>query len=235
MMQDLLAIGFLVILEGLLSADNALVLAVLVKRLPKPQQKKALFYGLIGAFVLRFVGLAFAAYLVSFWFFKVIGAVYLAYLSVAHFISHRNPKPHDVKTKHLNFWHVVIVVELTDLAFAIDSILVAVALSPKLLVVYIGGMIGIIAMRMVAGAVIKVLEDYPYMEHVAYVLVGWIAIKLGFESMEHFMAEATLQMVNAWFPWVFWGGMASIIGIGFWIALKHKRKMIASSTDNSVQ
>jgi len=229
MVENLLAIMTLVLMEGLLSADNALVLAILVQRLPKYQQKKALFYGLAGAFVLRFVGLALAVYLVKFWYLKALGGIYLAYLCISHFYTKQQSQSREIKVKHPGFWHTVAVVEFTDLAFAIDSILVAVAVSRKLWVIYTGGMLGIIAMRIAAGYVIKLLEKYPDLEHLAYILIGWISLKLGFESMEHFMDPVVQQSAAHYVPIVFWIGMAIIIAIG----LVHAARQRHSEKNNT--
>jgi YkoY family integral membrane protein len=223
MVENFLAILTLVLMEGLLSADNALVLAILVQRLPKYQQKKALFYGLAGAFILRFIGLALAVYLVKFWYLKALGGIYLAYLCISHFYVKHQSNTREIKIKHPGFWHTVAVVEFTDLAFAIDSILVAVAVSRNLWVIYTGGMLGIIAMRIAAGYVIKLLEKYPDLEHLAYVLIGWISLKLGFESMEHFMDPVVQQSAAHYIPIVFWIGMAVIVCIGLIHTAKQRR------------
>ena len=78
---DLLTIGLLVILEGLLSADNALVLAILVLGLPKEQQRKALRYGILGAFFFRALATLLAVYLIQLSWVKLVGAAYLLYRS----------------------------------------------------------------------------------------------------------------------------------------------------------
>src|SRR6185436_12658157 len=151
--HDLITIGLLVLLEGALSADNALVLAVLVLPLP-PEQKRALRYGILGAFAFRIVCTTFAAYLIGWTWVKLIGALYLLYLPLKHFM-HRPDEVHADKPKTIAtflglsvFWSTVVRVELTDIVFAIDSILVAVAMSRKLWVIITGGILGIIAMRM---------------------------------------------------------------------------------------
>lgn len=74
----------LVVLEGILSADNAVVMAVIVKGLPHDKQRKALFYGLVGAFVFRFIALFLISFLVKIWEIQAIGAVYLLYLAIKH-------------------------------------------------------------------------------------------------------------------------------------------------------
>src|SRR5215813_11110354 len=83
--SDFVTVGLLVALEGLLSADNAMVLAVLVLGLPKKQQKKALRYGIIGAFVFRSICTLLAVYLIRLGWVKLLGAGYLMYLTIRHF------------------------------------------------------------------------------------------------------------------------------------------------------
>src|SRR6476659_3792353 len=73
-------IGMLIIIESLLSVDNAAVLATMVMDLPKEQRNKALKYGIIGAYVFRGLCLLFAAWLVTIWWLKPLGGLYLLYL-----------------------------------------------------------------------------------------------------------------------------------------------------------
>ncbi|HMI30209.1 MAG TPA: hypothetical protein VK527_00605, partial [Candidatus Limnocylindrales bacterium] len=85
---DLITIGLLVLLEAALSADNALVLAVLVLPLPRQQQKKALQYGIVGAFAFRVIATLSAVHLIHWDWVKLVGGVYLLYLPIKHF-AHR--------------------------------------------------------------------------------------------------------------------------------------------------
>src|SRR5262245_52023483 len=82
-------IGALVFLEGLLSADNALVLAVMVRHLPRDQQRRVLFYGIWGAIGFRVIALSLSSILLNLWYCKVIGGLYLLYLAGSHFLWHR--------------------------------------------------------------------------------------------------------------------------------------------------
>src|SRR3954471_18174899 len=83
--SDFVTIGLLIALEGLLSADNAMVLAVLVLGLPKAQQKKALRYGIVGAFAFRAIATLLAAYMIRLGWVKLVGTGYLLYLVYRHF------------------------------------------------------------------------------------------------------------------------------------------------------
>jgi YkoY family integral membrane protein len=182
--SDLVTIGLLVVLEGLLSADNALVMAVMVLGLPKREHKKALRYGLVGAFAFRIVATVLAVYLIRLGWVKLLGGLYLLYLTYSHFWSgktneERRSAPPAKPWMGLNaFWGAVVRIELVNLAFSIDSILVAVAVSPKLIVVLSGGILGIIAMRLVVGQMIAIIERYPALVDGAFIIIAWVALKL---------------------------------------------------------
>jgi YkoY family integral membrane protein len=200
--SDLLTIGLLVALEGLLSADNAMVLAMLVLGLPKAQQRKALRYGIVGAFVFRGMATLAAAYLIRLGWVKLAGAAYLSYLAYQHFFmsdaeSRRTPAPARPWLGLDPFWATVVKVELTDVVFAIDSILVAVAMSPKLWVILTGGMLGIVAMRFVIGKLLSLIERYPPLVDGAFVIISWVALKLLVEFL-HNQEYIRLQIPN-WF------------------------------------
>jgi YkoY family integral membrane protein len=186
-LADFAIIGSLVLLEALLSADNALVLAILVLGLPREQQRKALRYGILGAFFFRIVAIFFAAHMIEYSWVKLVGGGYLMWLSYAHFF--RQPdgeergtiKPANAWFGFSVFWTTVIKVELTDIVFAVDSILVAVAMSPKLWVIITGGVLGIIAMRLVIGQLLTLVQKYPALVDGAFVIIAWVAMKLFLE------------------------------------------------------
>ncbi|MGP7815980.1 TerC family protein [Niallia sp. 01092] len=185
-------IGTLVILEGLLSADNALVLAVMVKHLPPEKRKKALFYGLLGAYIFRFIAIGIGVILIKLWWVKVLGAAYLAYLAIKYFIDKRkeNSPEEDAEEEHgINkgglllrlfgtFWGTVISVELMDIAFSVDSVLAAFGVSNEVWVLLIGGMLGVLMMRGVAGVFLKLIDRIPELEGTAYILILIISVKM---------------------------------------------------------
>lgn len=180
---DFLTIGILVVLEGLLSADNALVMAIMVLGLPRADHQKALRYGLIGGFAFRIIATVLAASLIRVAWIKLAGGLYLAYLTWGHFAGRGDGDRHDVPRATpafglSAFWATVIRVEVVNLAFSIDSILVAVAMSPKLAVIIAGGLLGIVAMRLVAGQLIELIRQYPAIVDGAFIIIGWVAIKL---------------------------------------------------------
>ncbi len=197
----------LIAIEGLLAADNALVLAIMVKHLPEEERKRALFYGLAGAFVFRLGSLFAISFLVDVWQVQALGALYLLFIAFNHIfrklvVKKQKEKAGMVKEKKKSgFWGTVIKVELADIAFAVDSILAAVALAvtlpntnlPKIggldggkfLVIFAGGLIGLIIMRFAANYFVTLLQKRPGLEIAAFMIVGWVGVKLTVFTLSH--------------------------------------------------
>lgn len=223
---DLASVAFLVLLEGLLSADNALVLAIMVRHLPREQQRKALLYGLAGAFVFRLVAILFAATVLRQWWLQAIGALYLLFLPIKHFRAAASDK--EIKPVGAGFWQTVIAVEITDIAFAVDSVLAGVTFidnrHEKIWVVYLGAIMGIVLLRLAASVFVRLLERYPALDHVAYLLVGWVGVKLAFlatHTLEKFEPGALPFVVPEMPTAVFWTVLLGIAGIGSFLAYRH--------------
>jgi YkoY family integral membrane protein len=220
--SDGLTIVLLVLLEGLLSADNALVLAVLVLGLPKSEQKKALRYGIVGAFVFRALATLLAVYLIQLTYVKLAGAAYLLWLPYSHFFrgeaghDRRTPPPARPWLGLTAFWATVVKVELTDIVFAVDSILVAVAMSSKTWVILTGGILGIIAMRIVIGKLLTLVQQYPALVDGAFIIIAWVGIKLLLEFL-HGQGIVHFEVPK----WLSLGLIAVIFSIAFAYARKH--------------
>jgi YkoY family integral membrane protein len=266
--QDIFLIGLLIVLEGVLSIDNALVLGLLAKRLPKPLQKRALTYGLAGAFIFRFIAIGTASYLLRWRIVKLLGGGYLVWVAAKYFFFERHDREPDhitvgadempvlvdertgrelppdqeaeeirsrstvaapVTRRYPGFWSTVGVIELTDIAFAIDSILAAIALvgsapqghqgpHPKLWVVVTGGMLGVVLMRFAAVVFIKLLERFPRFETSAYLLVAVIGLKLVVDWAAN--TAENPHAVDFHSPgslafWIFWILMIVCLSVGF--------------------
>ncbi len=218
---DFITIALLVLLEGLLSADNALVLAVLVLGLPRHQQRQALRYGILGAFAFRILAILLAVHLLSVSWVKLIGGGYLLYLTWNHFFggggteARRAIRPATAWLGMSAFWATVVKVELTDIVFAVDSILVAVAMSPKMWVIITGGVLGIIMMRLVIGQLLRIVRRYPALVDAAFVIIAWVGIKLLVEYLN--VIGVTAFHIN---KWVSFGLIVAIFGVGYLYALR---------------
>ena len=183
-LSDLLTVGLLVVLEGLLSADNALVVAVMILGLPRRQQKMALRYGLLGAFAFRIIATLLAVYLIRLAWVKLLGGLYLVYLTYQHFFrsgdaeQRSKPRPAKPWLGLSALWGTILKVELVNVAFSVDSILVAVAISSKTWVVLTGGLLGIVAMRIVISQLLVIVRRYPTLVDGAFVIIALVGAKL---------------------------------------------------------
>jgi YkoY family integral membrane protein len=251
MLEYLWVLIILIGLEGILAADNAVIMAVMVKHLPREKQKKALFYGLLGAFIFRFTALFMITFLVNVWQIQAIGAAYLLFLSAHHLIKkysgngNQTGKKQEKIGKHHSFWATVLKVEIADIAFAIDSMLAAVVLAVTLkptgwfqvggidggqfLVMLLGGLIGVVIMRFAATTFVRFLAKYPGLETSAFLIVGWVGVKLAVLTLSH----PQLGILSRHFPesieWklAFWLVFVIIAAGGYFLS---KKKAILSET-----
>ncbi|WP_412759205.1 TerC family protein [Neobacillus mesonae] len=170
-------IGTLIILEGLLSADNALVLAVMVKHLPPKQRKKALFYGIFGAYFFRIVAIGLGVTLINIPWIKIVCGHYLLLIVFQNLLM-RSDDEGAVANKKMGFWRTVLTVELMDIAFSIDSVIAAFGVSNQVWVLFLGGVLGILMMRGVAQLFLKLIDKVPEFEITAFVLIAIIGVKM---------------------------------------------------------
>ena len=209
---DFATIGVLVFLEGILSIDNALVLAIIARGVQPQYQKKVLTYGLFGAVAFRMIAILFASTLIHYRWIKFIGGAYLLWLAIQYFFM-TDDEGGEKEVIKRGFWMTVLIVELTDIAFAVDSILAAVALSDKYWVVVTGGLIGTLLMRFAANQFIKLLGIFPNLETTAYLLITAVGGKVMIEGFQ-FEGVDFHSPSSPWF-WGQWILMAIIILFGF--------------------
>lgn len=225
-------------LEGILSADNAIVLAVIANHLPNQQRQLAINYGIVGAVIFRFAALFAISFLADVWQVQAVGAIYLIYLSLNNILGiylGSNQKQNGTIGK--SFWPTVGKIGITDLAFAIDSILAAVALAiglpdtllppfggmdgGKFAIIFIAGITGLIFIKFAAGWFVTLLDKRPGLEITAYLIVGWVGVKMAIMTLAH----PEVQLLPEHFPhsieWktLFWGLLLAIACIG-WIFSK---------------
>ena len=171
-------------LELVLSADNAVALASITKNLNNIDlQTKALNIGIFIALLLRILVILTAQFILNFWPVKLIGGIYLISLSISKFFTINNADSNDNNDNNniksdISIVNVILLLSVTDLAFSIDSITAAVAISDQFLLVITGAIIGVIALRFTSGLFIKWLEIYINLEKAGYIAVGIIGIKL---------------------------------------------------------
>ncbi len=206
---SLLVIGNLILIESLLSVDNAAVLATMVMDLPHEERKKALKYGIIGAYIFRGLCLLFASILIKIWWLKPLGGLYLIYLTINWIRTKMSVKTDSTSVSKEksenwiykttvgligNFWSTIALVEVMDLAFSIDNVFAAVAFSENILLIWIGVFIGILAMRFVAQGFVALMEKYTFLETCAYIVIALLGIKLSMSVYEEVFPQSYITL-----------------------------------------
>lgn len=199
--SDVIVFLTLILLEGILSFDNAAILAAMVRKLPVHQRRKALLYGLVGAYVFRTAAIFGVAFLIQYPALKLIGGGYLLYLAVKHLRPH--PHQEHVETSFLArlgvspFWAVVIGIELADLVFAVDQVIVAVAMTDKLLLIVAASLVAILFLRLSAVYITRLMDWFPPLEKLAYVAVGFVGLKLVGVQVVHSLGYESFEVPKA--------------------------------------
>ena len=172
----------LVALELLLSADNAIALAAIAREQRDPRlERRALNLGIAMAFGLRVALILLAQYVLAFPPIQLIAGVYLLWLCANHWYSSAEQVIEgsvESPSRSIRFSRTVLTLAVTDLAFSIDSVAAAVAISDQLLLVLTGALIGVVALRFTSGLFIRWLQIYPRLETAGFLAVGFVGLKL---------------------------------------------------------
>lgn len=205
-----LVFGNIVLIESLLSIDNAAVLAAMVKHLPEEQSKKALKWGMAGAFIFRGLALLLVNVLMKVIWLKIAGGAYLLYLAFDFFkkqwgaVEQADEQEEEAKPSKFagwvqgaigGLWGTIAMVEIMDLAFSIDNVFAAVALTKNMVVVIIAVCIGILAMRFVAQRFVGLMRKYPFLEKVTFGVIALLGIKLVVSGALDYMGDSAFKAI----------------------------------------
>lgn len=170
----------LIVIEGLLSVDNALAIAALASHLDEKKRKVAMTVGYAGAYGFRILALFLASYIINNHWLMALGAGYLIWLMCNHFADSEDSDANSGENKAPpSFAKTIALIAFLDLSLSFDNVVAAVAFArDNIYLVYVGVTIGIITLRMVAGYCIKLLDKHPWLEHTAFLLVGFVGAML---------------------------------------------------------
>lgn len=197
----------LVALEAVLSADNAIALASISEGLVDEKLRpKALNIGLIFAYVLRMVLIFAATWVVRYWQFQVAGAAYLLWLVFRYFTAGKDEDGEPIRPEYTSLGQVIPIIAFTDLAFSLDSVATAIAVSTDTWLVITGATIGIILLRFMADLFIRWLKEYAHLEDAGYIAVGLVGVKLLIRALYPTLEIPeiiTISLVAIIFTWGF--------------------------------
>jgi YkoY family integral membrane protein len=189
--QSALVVLNLILIEILLSVDNAAVIATMVMDLPPKQQPLALRYGIFGAYLFRGLAMIFVSLLISIWWLKPLGGIVLLYLCRDYFKTKKTKTKKDDKLNKQEKWYyqltvgifgklcsTIIAIEIMDMGFSLDNIFAAVSYTDNILLICMGVFIGILGIRFVAQLFVRLMKKYPFLEISAFVVIGVLGFKM---------------------------------------------------------
>jgi YkoY family integral membrane protein len=202
----LVLLPILIALEAVLSADNAIALASITCGLEDPKlQNKALNIGLFLAFILRILLIITATWVIKYWQFELLGALYLLWLVFRYFFNKSQEDKSESAIRYKSFWQVLPLIAVTDLAFSLDSVTAAIAISDQAWLVITGATIGIIILRFMASLFIQWLKDYVYLETAGYLTVGLVGLRLLLRVIDQALVPPEWLMVVLTLSLFAWG------------------------------
>ncbi|NEQ24168.1 MAG: TerC family protein [Microcoleus sp. SIO2G3] len=196
----------LVALEAVLSADNAIALAAIAQGLEDSKlQNRALNFGLVAAYILRITLILTATWVVQYWQFELLGAAYLLWLVFQHFSSEEDEENQHHGPRFTSLWQAIPLIAVTDLAFSLDSVTTAIAISDKTWLVITGGTIGVVTLRFMAGLFIRWLKEYAHLEDAGYITVGFVGLRLLVRAIKPELVPPEWLMIAAITLVFIWG------------------------------
>ncbi len=205
--DTLLLLPVLVALEAVLSADNAIALAAIAQGLQGATlQRRALNIGLVFAYILRMSLILTATWVANYWQFELAGALYLLWLVFQYFTSGSNEGENAHHGPRFDsLWQAIPVIAVTDLAFSLDSVTTAIAVSKETWLILVGATIGIVALRFMAGLFIRWLDEFTHLEDAGYVTVAFVGVRLLLRVVNDSLVPPEWLMLSAIALTFLWG------------------------------
>ena len=190
-------LGQIMMINIMLSGDNAVVIAMASRALPSRQQKQAILFGSFGAIILRVILTFFAVMLLSLPWLKLIGAVLLLYIGVKMLI------PDEAETHldgHTKLWAAIKTIIVADFIMSLDNVLgVAAAAKGNVVLLVLGLAISIPLIIYGSTLILKLMHRWPVIITIGGGILGWVAGEMGVtdpaikdwvDSQAHWLHEA---------------------------------------------
>jgi YjbE family integral membrane protein len=174
------AFGNIMLINIVLSGDNAVVIALAAKSLPPSQKKKAIIFGSFAAVLLRIILTVFALKLLTLPYLKIVGAILLFYIGVT-LLAEGEGEEH-IEDKG-NLWGAIKTILIADVVMSLDNVLgVAAAANGNTLLLIIGLAVSIPLILFGSGIVLKLMEKFPIIITFGAALLGYLAGEMLFSD-----------------------------------------------------
>lgn len=174
------AVGQIILIDILLGGDNAVVIALACRGLPKQQRKLGVIYGTAGAIVLRVILIAFALALLAIPYLKLVGGLLLIWIGVKLLLPEAEEEGHANIQSSDKLWSAVKTVIVADLVMSVDNVLAIAGAAEsagqhQLFLVIFGLIVSIPIIVAGSQLVLKLMDRFPVIITLGGMLLGWIA------------------------------------------------------------
>jgi YjbE family integral membrane protein len=207
-----IALSQIILINIVLSGDNAVVIAPACRSLPPRQQKKAILFGSVGAIVLRVVLTFFAVYLLSLPYLKLVGAALLLWIGVGLL---KGDDGEEELEGHANLAAAIKTIVIADLVMSLDNVIgVAAAAKGNVPLLVFGLVISIPLIIFGSTLILKLMNRFPVIITLGAALLGWVAGEMaltdpaatGFMEQHHYLHNVLPAL-----------GAATVVAVGKWL------------------
>jgi len=205
----------IIVINILLSGDNAVVIALACRNLPHRQRTLGIFWGVIGAVVLRIILTFFAVALLTLPYLQLIGAALLLWIGIG-LINEDDDGEHDIQASDRLFSAVKTVI-VADLVMSLDNVIgVAGAAKGSLILLVFGLVVSIPLVVVGSQLIMKLIERFPVFVVAGGGLLGYIAGEIAVED------TAVKPWIDVNMPLLHYiapiTGIVLVVGVGKWLA-----------------
>ncbi|WP_185872704.1 TerC family protein [Blattabacterium cuenoti] len=189
-------------IESILSMDNVVILASMINEIEEKYRKKAMKYGIFGAYFFRSLAIIFSSILIHIWWLKLLGGIYLVYISCFFFLKEQKYlKFNSNRLIYNSFWKMILSIEIIDLSFSIDNLFAIIAFSKNLFLIFLGTFMGIFTMRYFAKIFANIINNNVFIKQLAFFIILLLGIKLILETynlwpFSSIFAESILSLIT---------------------------------------
>jgi YjbE family integral membrane protein len=169
-----IAVGQIILIDIVLSGDNAVVIALACRNLTQEQRKTGIFWGVAGAIILRVVLTVFAAMVMGLPWLKLVGGLLLIWIAVKLMLPEEQDG-HDIKAS-ANLWGAVKTIIVADFVMSLDNVIaVAGAAHGSLALLLFGLAVSIPLIVWSSQLILHWMERWPVIILLGAGLLGYVA------------------------------------------------------------
>ena len=165
----------IIAIDIVLGGDNAIVIALACKNLPESQRKLGVFYGAIGAIILRVIMVFFASTLLLISGLKIIGGILLLWIGIKLILDNKKESSLNVSQENSLFGAIKTII-IADFVMSLDnSVAIAGAADGNIYLVIFGLLLSVPIIIWGSSIILKLIDKYPIIIYLGAALLGWIS------------------------------------------------------------